>query len=95
MKEHFFTLEITGFGPVKVIVRTASGRVKTHAEGFGFREHGVLNESTGELITNGNDITTNYLAVASELALKRLGYNVKVSKTSPCDRAIKILKGGN
>ncbi len=67
-------------------------QVKTFANGGGFQEWGIIDEKESwKVIFNGNDITTNYLEVASQVALKYLGYNVRVSKTSPCKRAIEVI----
>lgn len=85
-------VSIEAFGGAKVGVRTSGGRIRTFANGEGFQEWGIIDDKeTWKVFFNGNDITTNYLEVASQVVLKYLGYNVKVSKTRPCERVIEVI----
>jgi len=84
-------VSIEAFGEATVDVIKDNKGVRTFANGFGFQEWGILDEKTGELITNGNDITTNYLEVASQKALAHLGFNAKISQASPLKRKIEVL----
>lgn len=94
MKNTTFIIEIVNFGDIKVKVYKEDDRIKTWATAYHpnphLSEHGLLDESTGKFFENGNDITTNYMTVAAQTALKHLGYKIKIDPTYPCDRKIKI-----
>jgi len=49
-------------------------------------------DEDGKFWSNSNDITTNYLEVAGQKALERLGIKVTVDKPFPQDRKIEIVK---
>lgn len=85
-------VSIEQFGDAVVGVRKSGGRIRTFANGGGFQEWGIIDDKESwKMIFNGNDITTNYLEVASQVVLKYLGYNVKVDKTNPCERRVEVI----
>lgn len=85
-------VSIEAFDLAVVGVRKEDGRIRTFADNQSFQAWGIMDEKESwKLLVSGNDITTNYLEVASEVALKYLGYNVKVNKTYPCKRKIEVI----
>lgn len=85
-------VSIEAFGDAVVGVRKSGGRIRTFADNQSFQAWGIIDDKESwKMIFNGNDITTNYLEVASQVALKYLGYNVKVDKTNPCERRVEVI----
>ena len=84
------TVSIEGFPDVKVHIKAENGRIHTYADDGFFQCWGVLSED-GELITNGNCITTNYLEVATVKALQSIGEKVKDKTPSPENRKIEVV----
>ena len=83
-------VEIKGISNAKVMVDTKERRAFSD-DGL-FQCWSIVN-AKGEVISNGNDITTNYLEVANIRALEYFGLRViQRHEPFPCSREIKVKK---